>query len=63
MTVDKQRVSRSMSGIGRGSIPQNRIPLVVGRTGCVNALVASSHVETHAIRATAHVLLQALIYI
>lgn len=35
--------------------------MIVGRTRSVNALVAASHVETHAIRPTAHILLQALI--
>lgn len=43
--------------------PQNRIPLVIGRTGCVDALIASSRVETHAVGPTAHTLLQTLIYI
>lgn len=41
--------------------PQNRISLVVGWTGCVDALIASSHVETHSIRPTSYILLQALI--
>lgn len=37
--------------------------MVVGWAGCVDALVASSHVETHSIWSTADILLQALIYI
>lgn len=37
--------------------------MVVGWAGCVDALIAPSHVETHAIWSTAYILLQALIYI
>jgi hypothetical protein len=52
-----------MSGMRRKDIPCHRVPLVVGWTGRVDALVASFHIETHAIRPTAYVLLQTLINI
>lgn len=44
-------------------VPGGGIPLVVGRTRRVDALVASSRVEAHAVRPTAHALLQTLVNI
>lgn len=44
-------------------LPGARIPPVVGRTGRVDALVAPSRVEAHAVRPTAHILLQTLVHI
>lgn len=52
-----------MSGKRREDIPRKGMPLVVRWTGRINAPVASSHVEAHAIRPTAYILLQTLINI
>lgn len=61
--VEERRLFKNIFEKRREDIPWNRIPLVVGWTGCINALVASSHVEAHAIGPTAHTLLQTLINI
>lgn len=43
--------------------PCGWISLEVGRARCVDALVTSSHVETHSVGTTLNILLQAFIYI
>lgn len=58
-----RRMLKGMSGKRRQDLPCVRIPLVVRWTGRINALVASSHVEAHAVLPTAHILLPTLINI
>ena len=58
-----RRTFKSMSGERRQDIPGDRIPPVVGWARRIDALVAPSHVEAHAIRPTAHLLLQTLVHI
>lgn len=48
-------------GASVNSLPCKRVPLVVWRARRINALVTSSHVETHPVCSTLDVLLQTLV--